>query len=76
MKLYMVESSNIDAIGWENNVLRVLFKSGNSFDYLNVSKEIFEEMLKAESKGSFFHRKIKSNYVGFLTNYEDTENNS
>ena len=62
MELIKVKSSNIDSIGWSANILRVLFSHGTAYDYLNVEKELYEELMEADSKGSFFNRYIKVNY--------------
>jgi len=69
-----VQSSNILAIGYQKNVmfnggyqpkdvLRIKFVSGYSYDYLNVDEEVFKQLMQEESKGSFFHRKIKDKYI-------------
>jgi hypothetical protein len=74
MNLIPVVSSNIKAIGWQANVmkdgtyqpkdiLRVEFMSGLVYDYLNVSKTVFEELMASESKGSYINRKIKDKYT-------------
>jgi hypothetical protein len=74
MELINIVSSNIDKIGWEANIkkyddggtyniLRIVYSSGKIYDYLNVPEELFKEMLKVESKGSFFWRKIKDKYL-------------
>ena len=73
MNLVSVQSSNIDQIGFEINrmtsmnakpinVLRIVFVSGNTFDYYNVSKQDYENFLTAESKGAYFHKIIKNVY--------------
>ena len=63
-----VVSSNIAAIGWEDDKLFVTFKSKltvpTNYSYEGVPKELFEEMLIAPSVGKFFNEKIKVEYVG------------
>lgn len=74
MQLIPVVSSNVKAIGWKTNVmlpcasmakdiLRVEFQSGLIYDYLNVSKSVYEELMASESKGSYINRKIKDKYT-------------
>lgn len=74
MELIPVVSSNIKAIGFQenvmmehaenpHNVLRIQFFSDAVFDYLNVPKEVFISMMNDNSKGTFWHRKIKGKYV-------------
>ena len=73
MQLISVRSSTIIQIGLlENtkmslgsqsiNILRIVFTSGNIFDYYGVDKLVFEEFVKAESIGKFFHANIKDKY--------------
>ena len=73
MNLISVQSSNIAQIGFEINrmnsmnakpinVLRIVFINGGIFDYYNVEKKDYENFLKAESKGAYFHKFIKNVY--------------
>lgn len=74
MKITKVEnSSNISAIGYDEvkislssnivNILRIYFKNGLIYDYYNVPNEVYEEFLKSESKGTFFHKNINKKYT-------------
>lgn len=67
------ESNNIEAIGWEGNVLidggfipkdilRVEYKHGGIYDFIGVTKEVYESLMEAKSKGSFMHLNIKDRY--------------
>ena len=62
MDMKAVESSNIAAIGYdaEDKRLRVTFKSGATYDYLNVEPETHDALIGADSVGSAFHRLIRS----------------
>lgn len=60
--MYDVASSNIDSIGWENDVLEVKFKSGGIYEYDNVPESEFEDFLNASSKGRYFLHHIKNAY--------------
>lgn len=73
MDLIAVQSSNIAQIGFEGNrisslnarpinILRIVFTSGDIFDYYNVEKDDFNRFLDAKSKGQFFHKFIKNVY--------------
>lgn len=56
-----VESSNISALAFEEpSYLFVRFNSGDTYRYKNVPREVFTEMLEAESVGKAFHRLIRS----------------
>ena len=73
MQLISVRSSTITQIGFEENttmslgskpinIMRIVFTSGNIFDYYGVDQKVFEEFVKAESVGEFFHANIKDKY--------------
>lgn len=57
-----VSSSNVDSIAWEDNVLEVAFLSGGVYHYYDVSKDIYDDMLVADSVGSFLHQYVKGTY--------------
>ena len=42
--------------------LRVIYKSGNIYDYKEVPEKVYNEMRKASSKGEFLNKQIKPNY--------------
>ena len=42
--------------------LRITYTSGKVYDYKNVSPDVYEEMKKAESKGTFLNYQIKGKY--------------
>jgi len=62
MILKLVHSTHIDAIGWEENILRIKFTDGSIYDYEGVSKGTFARFLNTKSKGHFFRRYIKPKY--------------
>lgn len=57
-----VQSSNIAAIGHDpiNLTMIVEFKNGHRYQYEKVPTSLFDQMLKADSVGSAFHKLIKS----------------
>jgi len=59
-----VDSSNIEAIGYDPNAqeLHVQFLSGITYVYYNVPENVYEEIMDAPSKGSYFNRIIKGVY--------------
>lgn len=61
---YPVISSNIEAVGYnaDKKILYVKFLSGKSYTYQKVSKDLYNNLLEAESVGSFFAKEIKPNY--------------
>lgn len=60
-----VESSNIRSMGYNSEVkqLRVVFTNGGIFQYKEIPKEVYEEMMASKSIGSFFSKNIRNNYV-------------
>jgi hypothetical protein len=63
MERIKVESSNIESVGWENDTLEVAFKNNRTYHYHDLTKEVYEMFLKAESKGKFLNQFVKERYV-------------
>lgn len=57
-----VESSSIDSVGYEKNVLEVGFRNGGVYQYFDVPEETLVMLMRAESKGAFFNRNIRGAY--------------
>lgn len=57
-----VTSSNVEAVGWEADTLRVRYKNGGVYDYRGVPERIFQELLAAESAGKFINSRVKNVY--------------
>lgn len=57
-------SSNISAVGYNpyTQVLEVVFKSGGTYEYLQVGEAQYLDFLDAMSKGRYFHTHIKGKY--------------
>jgi hypothetical protein len=55
MRLIPVDSSMFHAVGpdTESHELEVVFTSGKIWRYTNVPKDLYRQLLAAESKGSF-----------------------
>ena len=60
--LHDVESSNIARIGWEDDILEIEFLSGSTYEYFNVPEDVYEELMNADSKGSYLAHNIKGVY--------------
>ena len=60
-RLQTVESSFIHAIGYDEwrGCIIVEMTSGASYAYYGFSRNVFERMLSAESKGEFYNSKVK-----------------
>jgi len=60
-----VDSSNIESVGYDigSRELHVLFLANRSYVYSDVPREVYEELLRAPSKGSYLNRAIKGVYA-------------
>ena len=63
MERTYVESGNVISIGYEedSSTLEVEFNSG-IYRYYGVPSYIYDELIGADSKGSYLHQNIKSSY--------------
>lgn len=56
-----VESSNIKRVGYIKECMMLFIEFGSTvYEYYPVHNDLYTEMMKAESKGSFFAQWIKS----------------
>ncbi|MEO7909370.1 MAG: KTSC domain-containing protein [Roseiflexaceae bacterium] len=64
MELIKVDSSMIYAFGYDEQqqVLEVIFKRTGVYRYLNVPKEVYQQLLDADSKGSYMRDLIIDMY--------------
>lgn len=64
MKRKLVESSSINSIGYDitTEILEVEFKRGAIYQYSKVWPDVVEELLEADSIGSYFSKNIAKNY--------------
>lgn len=64
MMMIMVKSSQIKAIGYDNETseLYVAFNNSTTYKYSNVPYEVYEKMLASESIGKFLGAFIKGKY--------------
>jgi hypothetical protein len=59
-----VESSNIKAVGYcqPTRDLFVTFKDGNTYMHKEVPQDIYDNMIDADSVGSFYHANVKGKF--------------
>ncbi|MEX2628484.1 MAG: KTSC domain-containing protein [Tistlia sp.] len=65
IEMHYVDSSNIEAIGYDhdNQELHVRFlRSGETYVYYGVEEWVFQELLQADSKGTYLNTHIKRKY--------------
>lgn len=65
MKMVPVDSTTINAVGYdaEKQKLRIIFSKNDVYDYKKVPEKVFKELLKAESKGTFFNLRVKEKFL-------------
>ena len=68
MRVTPVESSMIYAVGYDSETgeMEVFFQNGRVYRYIDVNKEDYEGLLKAESKGRY----MNSNIIGVYEDYQ------
>ncbi len=59
-----VDSSNIRSVGYDpaSRTLEVEFHSGGIYQYSGVPESVYQGLLRAVSKGSYFHDHVKDRY--------------
>ena len=59
-----VRSSNIRSVGYDQeiSVLEVEFHTGGVFQYSGVPETLYQGLMQATSKGSYFHDRIKDRH--------------
>lgn len=60
-----VDSSNISQIGYDigTEELYIEFRSGSTYVYSGVPDSTVDDLVHADSKGSYLNREIKPNYA-------------
>jgi hypothetical protein len=60
-----VDSTNIVRVGYDDGSqeLYIEFDSGRTYIYSDVASTTYEELMAADSKGSYLNREIKPNYA-------------
>ena len=64
-EMIFVDSSSVEAIGYDSATqdLHVRFlKSGTTYVYHTVEDWVFQELMQADSKGTYVHANIKPKY--------------
>ena len=57
-----VSSRNLASVGYDptTSTLEIEFNTGSIYQYFGVPQEIYEGLMNAGSKGTFFHHNIKT----------------
>lgn len=61
MEMQSVSSSNLSAVGYDYDTatLRIEFLRSGLYEYYNVSSDVYEALMAAASKGTYFDQFIK-----------------
>jgi hypothetical protein len=61
MERLPVQSSNLSSVGYDPDslTLEIGFNNGGIYQYSGVPQEVYEGLMNAGSKGTFFHQFIK-----------------
>lgn len=64
MKRTPVASENLSSVGYESTTatLEVEFRSGRVYEYHPVPEDVYRELMRAPSLGSFFYHRIRGRY--------------
>lgn len=64
MTLETVESDAIHAIGYADdvNILEIIFNNGGIYQYRNVPRQVYDELMKSDSKGAYFQDNIRGEF--------------
>ena len=62
MNRVYVQSTDIRSIGYENGTLEIEFLNGGVYQYPNVPRMHYENMLHYPHPGTYFHKNVKPYY--------------
>jgi len=59
----IADSGNLSGADWASGVLTISFKKGGSYEYYDVPFGLYNELLAAPSKNTFFIDNIKGKFT-------------
>lgn len=64
MNLVEVESSNINAVGYDQDTKKMVveFKGGGQYEYTDVPFDVYTDLMDSDSVGQTFHKTIRGKY--------------
>jgi hypothetical protein len=57
-----LDSSNLAGCQWEDGTLRIMFVSGQEYEYTGVDQAVYDGLVMADSPGRYFNDQIKNKY--------------
>ena len=55
-------SSMIRVIGWEHEILTIVYQNKRHYEYYAVLKKVFLDFTSAESPGKYYHEFVKDKF--------------
>lgn len=64
MEMVQVRSSAIRAVGYDRSIrrMRITFEQGHTYDFCEVPHDVYEALMAAPSKGTYYNKYIKDRY--------------
>ena len=62
IQMNAIQSTSISEAGYRRRTMRVKFANGKTYELKKVPRLEYDNFLKANSKGRYFLREIKSHY--------------
>lgn len=64
MEMMKVRSSAIRAVGYDRSIrrMRITFEQGYTYDFCEVPPDVYEALMAASSKGTYYNKYIKDRY--------------
>lgn len=65
MEMIRVTSSAMSAVGYDasNGRMQITFTQGHTYDFCRVPPHIYEGLMRASSKGTYYNDHIKDRYT-------------
>lgn len=57
-----VDSEVMDYVAYRGGTLEVVFDSGHIYRYFHVPRRVYAGLIRADSKGRYFHHYIRNRY--------------
>lgn len=65
MEMIRVNSSAMSAVGYDasNGRMKITFTQGHTYDFCRVPERIYQGLMQASSKGTYYNDQIKDRYT-------------
>jgi KTSC domain len=65
MQRIRLDSTVLQSVGYQDQLvlLELEFRDGTIYHYFKVSEQIFQELLRAESRGAYFNANIRHRFA-------------